>query len=1329
MKRLTLLLSFLFAVGFLFAQSGPGGVGNSSSNILWVKSSDITGLSDGDYIATWSDASGNSNDLTQSNNSYKPVFKTGILNGYAAVRFQSTNNRLIHNSFSDFPTSAVTVFIVNKNNNESSDGIFSYASSASDNDLLLYSSNDYNIYRGGTHLSSNVAGNDNNWHIIDFSWKSSGGTTKLWKDGSQGYSSTMAASTSITAGGCLAIAAEQDAVNGNYAANQTHNGDFTEIIVYNMELNDAQRIIVANYLAAKYGLSISNDKYAYESSYGYDVAGIGRYDASNTHTDAQSAGLLEVFNASDMTSDGEYLLFGHDNGSISSWTSSGSPSNVKRISRVWRLDETGSVGTVSFKVDATDLPALPSGYTRYGIMVDSDGDFSSGASVYDYSTSSTGDVYTIPNVIFSDGDYVTIVAIRPVVEHQTTSSSGNENTNAVITVKLNYIPATSVSVDYTTSDITATAGSDYTAVSGATLTIPSGSNSANYTISVTNDVAVENDEDFKITLSNPSTGLNLGTNTEHTYTIIDDDNPRKVSFNSSSSSGSESTTSVSIGLTLSQADNSNNTTVDYSVTGGTATNGTDYSLSSGTVTFSPGTTTANISFSVTDDATDEDNETIEITLSNPTNCNLQSPYIHTYTINDNDAAPTVQFSSSSSSGSESSGTNNVQLTLSAASEKEVSVSFSTSGTATGSTDYTVSSSPVDFPAGTTSKNITITVSDDSKVEGDETVVLTLSSPVNATLGSTSQHTFTITDNDTYGYQGPGGVGKSANLKLWVRPEDIPGSNDGDRISSWTDRSGNSNTLSQSNSSYQPAYYSNVVNGWPVARFNQTSNRIIHNSFSDFPDDEISVFFVNKSNGESNDGLFSYASSASDNDFLLFSSNNMKIYRANQNNSSGVNISTNSFNIVNVTWEGTSDNVYVYKNGTQGYSGTMSGAANITQGGCLAIGCDQDAIDANYESSQTFTGDFAEIAVYNYVVNSAQRKIIDNYLSSKYDITISDDIYAYDKDDATNPYYYYNVSGIGSQGGSDFQSDSKGYSRVRMNSASSLSSGDYLLWGDDNVDVQNGTFSIPWSATPTDVGNYMKRVWRVDKTGDVGTVTVIVDITGWSFDNSADLVLLIDHDDGDFENASKTALYSYSAPYVTFHNISFSDGDWFTVGEENGEGGSLPVEFLTFEVEKTDGKALLTWTTASETNNDFFAVEKSRDLKNWQETGRVKGRGNSNSLSNYNFVDNNLFSGINYYRIKQVDFDGKYTYSPVRFIENQEITNVKIYPNPLRNRLTIEAPDMVNKVSITDLSGRIVLEKQSASKTMTLDLKGLKSGVYIISLEMNGTNIYRRIVKE
>src|SRR5439155_11299247 len=163
------------------------------------------------------------------------------------------------------------------------------------------------------------------------------------------------------------------------------------------------------------------------------------------------------------------------------------------------------------------------------------------------------------------------------------------------------------------------------------------------------------------------------------------------------SNGAESITPANLAVLLSAA-SGKTVTVDYAVTGGTATGGgVDYTLTSGTLTFAPGVTNQNIAIAIVDDALDEPNETIVVTLSSLTNASLGATTTHTYTITDNDNPPSVTLSLSGSPMAEAGGVATVTATLSAPSGQTVTVNLAFSGTATLTTDYTRSGTSIVIP--------------------------------------------------------------------------------------------------------------------------------------------------------------------------------------------------------------------------------------------------------------------------------------------------------------------------------------------------------------------------------------------------------------------------------------------------------------------------------------------------------------------------------------------------------------------------------------------------------------------------------------------------------
>ncbi|MGY5351794.1 Calx-beta domain-containing protein [Wenyingzhuangia sp. IMCC45533] len=350
---------------------------------------------------------------------------------------------------------------------------------------------------------------------------------------------------------------------------------------------------------------------------------------------------------------------------------------------------------------------------------------------------------TVHTYTINDNDAATTVAFTSV------SSNGAESvSSADVEVSLSAASGQTVTVDYAVTGTATGSGTDYTLANG-TLTINAGDTTSDITIaSIIDDALDETDETVILTLSNPS-NASLGTNTVHTYTINDNDAATTVAFTSVSSNGAESVSSADVEVSLSAA-SGQTVTVDYAVTGTATGSGTDYTLANGTLTINAGDTTSDITIaSIIDDALDETDETVILTLSNPSNASLGTNTVHTYTINDNDATPSVAFTSVSSNGAESVSSADVEVSLSAASGQTVTVDYAVTGTATGSgTDYTLANGTLTINAGDTTSDITIaSIIDDALDETDETVILTLSNPSNASLGTNTVHTYTINDND------------------------------------------------------------------------------------------------------------------------------------------------------------------------------------------------------------------------------------------------------------------------------------------------------------------------------------------------------------------------------------------------------------------------------------------------------------------------------------------------------------------------------------------------------------------------------------------------------
>ncbi len=328
-------------------------------------------------------------------------------------------------------------------------------------------------------------------------------------------------------------------------------------------------------------------------------------------------------------------------------------------------------------------------------------------------------------------------------------TEGNSGTvNAVFTVTLSPAASTVVTVNYATSNGTATAGSDYTAASG-TLTFAAGETSKTVSVAVAGDTTVEGNETFYLNLSG-ATNATIAAG-QGVGAIVDDDVALlAMSINDISlNEGNSGTTNAVLAVTLS-GPATQSTTVNYATANGTATAGSDYTAQSGNLTFTTGQTSKTITVLVNGDTAVEPTETFVVNLSSPVGATLADGQGQV-TITNDDTAPLPSLSINDVTVTEgNSGTVNVRFTatLSATSASVVTVAYVTAdGTANAGSDYVAKSGTLTFAAGTNQQFVDVTVNGDTAVESNETFFVNLSGASGATIAD-GQGQGTITNDDT-----------------------------------------------------------------------------------------------------------------------------------------------------------------------------------------------------------------------------------------------------------------------------------------------------------------------------------------------------------------------------------------------------------------------------------------------------------------------------------------------------------------------------------------------------------------------------------------------------
>jgi hypothetical protein len=162
---------------------------------------------------------------------------------------------------------------------------------------------------------------------------------------------------------------------------------------------------------------------------------------------------------------------------------------------------------------------------------------------------------------------------------------------------------------------------------------------------------------------------------------------------------------------------------------------------------------------------------------------------------------------------------------------------------------------------------------------------------------------------------------------------------------------------------------------------------------------------------------------------------------------------------------------------------------------------------------------------------------------------------------------------------------------------------------------------------------------------------------------------------------------------------------------------LPVTWLSFNGRTERGGNYLTWSTASELNNDYFEVQRSIDGQNFEVIGYVQGNGTTSMQSNYAFIDKEPSVGYNYYRLRQVDFDGTDDFSRTIVINTtgEGFGSLKVFPNPTSGLVVIDRGDQeIGEIILKDAAGRVLRSERIMQKTARIDLSTFESGIYFLS---------------
>ncbi len=636
--------------------------------------------------------------------------------------------------------------------------------------------------------------------------------------------------------------------------------------------------------------------------------------------------------------------------------------------------------------------------------------------------------------------------------------------------------------------------------------------------------------------------------------------------------------------------------------------------------------------------------------------------------------------------------------------------------------------------------------------------------VNGTFDNTQANNFTDEDSDAntggdVDYRdlpcGPGG--EDDNLLLWLRADEGG--------TSWTNQVGTGVTITQSG----------TVTPGNLLNFNATNNTggaghydtNLDVNFNTRPDLAVIAVYVPASTSAG--AIWGESDNASNQD-RTFVSNAGNFGVSNGAGTQTVVASTAAtpFLASNIFDQGVTNGSSAFIDGQLITNFTVS---HSTISNTLDVGAQGDG-------SAQFNGEIAEIIVYNQLLaTGTDRQQIESYLALKYGITLSNntdgdgnvfeagegDYLASDGsvwwDASANSTHHHNVTGIARDDEScliqkqsksvnpdaivaiGLDDDTDGLESSNVANTNTFSADkSALTWGHDNADLNGGPSSAAETEfDPLQVLSRLNREWKVQETGTVGTVTIEFDVSdllgpdnGVGTSDESQIVLLVDAD-GDFSSGAQTVSQSFVVAddgKVVFR-VDLSDGVFFTLG--SGEEGALPITLISFDAAAREDHVLLEWTTADETNNSLFRLERSADGVIFEVIGYRDGAGTTTNANSYVFKDESPLIGQNFYRLIDIDNQGVENISElIRADYDGKFKTTLPYPNPVTRgeflNTGIQGDSNSTDIHLFNVQGKhIPVKFKMVNDHLMLETGDLTQGTYLLIIKNNGQNLKFKIM--
>ncbi|MES2762672.1 MAG: T9SS type A sorting domain-containing protein [Bacteroidota bacterium] len=392
------------------------------------------------------------------------------------------------------------------------------------------------------------------------------------------------------------------------------------------------------------------------------------------------------------------------------------------------------------------------------------------------------------------------------------------------------------------------------------------------------------------------------------------------------------------------------------------------------------------------------------------------------------------------------------------------------------------------------------------------------------------------------------------------------------------------------------------------------------------------------------------------------------------------------------------------------------------------------------TSQIWPGTLSEFHIFTSALSTTRKNLLETNQAAHYSKTISNNKYTPPSSTTYNLY----VNGIGRETATDSVGGTRstvgmGISVTTAATAFLKDNGDYLTYG-------MNCRSTPHTSTsnlPATVLQRWENDWYINKTdvgSNSGTLSIYFDFSDYGVAMSpgvASNYVLMNRSSssGAFAIVAGTTVTVVGDRVIfTVDAANITSNFYYTIGTRNTSSSPLPIELVSFNCNTIDPKTVeLKWTTTSESNSSYFDVERSTDAINYQSIGKVTAAGISVTTLHYSLTDNSALREISYYRLKCVDIDNTYKYSPLCSVTNQTggDRDLNVYPNPTNGSITVDfdhsAYDQPDSYSIMDITGKkIEVAAIRKANSITIDISALQPGVYLLEVLKGSKKTVKKI---